>query len=98
MVATPFAQVVVLAVALYCTGELTVALFAGLITVTAAKAGTVHNKKTQEMDGTNFKALPPAIRRTGNFGITNRHGDGAEVVGAGCGGYRRNYRASGVIS
>jgi hypothetical protein len=39
MDATPFEQVLVVAVATYWTGELTVAPFAGLLTVTLANAG-----------------------------------------------------------
>jgi hypothetical protein len=39
MDATPLEQVLVVAVATYCTGELTVAPFAGLLTVTLANAG-----------------------------------------------------------
>jgi hypothetical protein len=47
--ATPLAQVVVVAVAMYCTGELTVALFAGLVTVTAANPGAANAKNVERM-------------------------------------------------
>jgi hypothetical protein len=41
MDATPFEQVAVVAVATYCTGELTVLLFTGEVTVTPVVGGTV---------------------------------------------------------
>jgi hypothetical protein len=50
MEATPLAQVLVVAVATYWTGELTVAPLAGLVTVTVAKAGAavVSSARRQE--------------------------------------------------
>jgi hypothetical protein len=42
MEATPFEQVLVVAVAEYCTGELTVSAFDGLLTVTFASAGAAN--------------------------------------------------------
>jgi hypothetical protein len=50
MVATPLAQVGAVAVATYCTGELTVAPFAGLVTFTEAKAdaGVINRARTEK--------------------------------------------------
>lgn len=50
MVATPFAQAGAVAVATYCTGEPTVAPFAGLVTFTEAKAdaGAITRARTEQ--------------------------------------------------
>ena len=50
MVATPFAQAGAVAVATYCTGEPTVAPFAGLVTFTEAKAdaGAITKARTEQ--------------------------------------------------
>ncbi len=47
MDATPFAQVVVVAVATKETGEVTVAPLFGLVTVTVAKAGAANDRRIQ---------------------------------------------------
>jgi hypothetical protein len=47
MEATPFAQVVVVALAIKETGEVTVAPLFGLVTVTVAKAGAANDRTIQ---------------------------------------------------
>jgi hypothetical protein len=61
MDATPFEQVVVVAVATYCTGELTVSPFVGLVTVTLAKAGAANIKSATTTEWKFFMALPSAF-------------------------------------
>jgi hypothetical protein len=48
--ATPLEQVVVVAVATYGTGELTVAPLFGLVTVTLAKTGAANDRTTQRRE------------------------------------------------
>jgi hypothetical protein len=59
--ATPFEQVLVVAVATYCTGELTVSAFAGLLTVTFASAGAAKATRIIEVKQLLFISLPSGI-------------------------------------
>jgi hypothetical protein len=61
MDATPLEQVVVVAVATYGTGELTVSPFVGLLTVTLAKAGAANIKSARTTEWKVFMTLPSAI-------------------------------------
>jgi hypothetical protein len=58
MDATPLAQVDVVDVATYCTGEVTVEPALGTVTVTVANAGTVKPKRTDETRRKYFMFLP----------------------------------------
>jgi hypothetical protein len=58
MEATPLAQVVVVALATNCTGEVTVALFVGLVTATVANAGDTNVMNTRRREGEYFM-MPP---------------------------------------
>jgi hypothetical protein len=57
MEATPLEQVVV-AEATNCTGEVTVALLVGLVTVTVAYAGDTNTRSARRMVGEDFMVPP----------------------------------------
>jgi hypothetical protein len=74
MDATPFEQVVVVAVATYGTGELTVSPFVGLLTVTLARAGAANIKSVKTTEWNVFMALPSAIYlERAHSGIARSH-------------------------
>jgi len=74
MDATPFEQVVVVAVATYGTGEVTVSPFVGLLTVTLAKAGAANIKSDRTTEWKVFMTLPSAIYfEYDAFGIARSH-------------------------
>ena len=58
---TPVEQVLAVAVATYCTGEVTVAPFVGLLTVTVAKAGTAKEMSKRIVYRRIFMASLPQI-------------------------------------
>jgi hypothetical protein len=58
MEATPFEHVVVEALATNCTGEVTVALLDGVVTLTVANAGATNARNARRMPGKDF-IMPP---------------------------------------